>query len=31
MAVISTSVALFLIVTGLRFFRRREGTFADKV
>jgi homopolymeric O-antigen transport system permease protein len=28
---ISTSVALFLVVSGLWFFRRREGTFADKV
>ena len=28
---ISTGVALFLVVSGLWFFRRREGTFADKV
>ena len=28
---ISTTVAVLLVVTGLWFFRRREGTFADKV
>jgi lipopolysaccharide transport system permease protein len=31
MAAISTAVAAFLVVTGLWFFRRREGTFADIV
>jgi len=31
MVAISTGVALFLIVTGLWFFRRREGNFADRV